>query len=257
MTIIICDNGNKQTKGLLPGGQTIVYESSYFESADEPLIKEKLIKYNNKYYSVNQGKRVPVQFDKSMTDDTWILTLPIIGETLKKKGIKHEPNAILAVGLPLSAYRNVEVQIFDLGGYTSDGLLCRKDGKIELSKIRSKNNGVITLLSDIADELRIQDISLTETQIQDIILKDGPIFVGDKVVKQIEKMAYKYVSNMLQDLIEEGFTAFTPTIFVGGGAMLLERFINELSPFLHHEVKDQYANCRGYKLLVERCLMEV
>ncbi|MDF1618557.1 ParM/StbA family protein [Petrocella sp. FN5] len=306
--LVSVDNGNKQTKTIgLNINEKMVYDSGYVESKEEPLIKEKLIKYRGMYYSIGQ-KRFPVLFDKTENDSTFILTLPAIANAIKSEknyASNVECEIILAVGLPLSsfgklkttfanyfkrkvefqyegitylvnikevlvfpqgyaaymqeikAYKGVEVLVFDIGGYTVDCLKVKKDATLDVGSIICRYDGIITLFNSIQNELRKQNISITEEQIQDLILKNQPIFINEDIMNLVDIKTEKYVENLMNSLKEEGFdTSINPVIFSGGGALLLKSYLEKLESLKYYEFQDQFANSFGYKLLAEKSLLK-
>jgi len=100
--LIAIDHGNKNTKVLGKDGINKCFSTGYVESEFEPITKENLLYYNDKYYSIGTN-RFPATFDKSADNRFFILTLAAIAHNLKVNSI-NEGNVILSIGLPISSY---------------------------------------------------------------------------------------------------------------------------------------------------------
>ena len=111
---------------------------------------------------------------------------------------------------------------------------------------------MITLFSSIQQELLKLNINLTEKQIQDIILDKQPVLFDIDVNKMIEIKAKEYVENLLTKILEYGFEFRNPTIIVGGGGMMLKKYIESSDRVKYIENLDQFANARGYMILLEQ-----
>lgn len=150
-----------------------------------------------------------------------------------------------------SAYKDVTANLIDIGGYTID--FFRIDtGIINPSTSYSIPFGIIILITSIQQELMKLNINLTESQIQDIILGKEP-FIFDVEVKQIiQSKTQEYIENLLSKIVEFGFELRIPTIFVGGGSMMLKEYIETTGRVKYSEYLDNFSNARGYKLLLEQ-----
>lgn len=94
--IITIDHGNKAIKNTVTQ-----YQSGFVESKTEPILKQNLLEYGNKYYSIG-SERFPVMTNKTVNDNFFILTLPSIAQTLKQKYAPiRKTDVILGVGLPI------------------------------------------------------------------------------------------------------------------------------------------------------------
>lgn len=98
MKIIGIDHGNHSIKGQ----NRFKYTSGYVDSSVEPVSSNNLLVYQGKYYSIGT-ERFPVLNDKTQDDSFFILSLPVIANSLLKRGL-HQADICLAVGLPLISY---------------------------------------------------------------------------------------------------------------------------------------------------------
>ena len=92
------DNGNYNTKS----SEGMLYASGYAVSDKEFITPEMQLFYEGKYYAVGE-RRLRFQQDKTKELDTFILTLPVIAEAMKKTGTTNA-EIVLGVGLPIDSY---------------------------------------------------------------------------------------------------------------------------------------------------------
>ena len=67
---------------------------------EEPIVSKNFMKYKDKFYVIGESHLV-YQGNKTDSEDFYILTLAVLAEELKFRGL-HEANVILVVGLPLA-----------------------------------------------------------------------------------------------------------------------------------------------------------
>jgi plasmid segregation protein ParM len=289
------DNGNKCTKT----SEGYIAESGFTKSNSEPISASNLLIYEGKFYSIG-GNRLSVQMDKTVNQDTFIMSLPAIADAVDRAGIEDESDVILGVGLPIvnygtlkkkfreyflrqdvkfnfnkkgytiniidcrvypqgyaslitvfNSYRDILCNVIDIGGYTVD-IFRVENGIIDTTSCYSLPDGIITLIANIQQELLKTNIRLTETQVQDIILGREPVIFEADVKKIIKAMSNEYVENILAKIEEYGFEFRNPTIFTGGGSMLLRKYIEESTRVRYADFLDQFANAKGYKILLEQ-----
>lgn len=138
----------------------------------------------------------------------------------------------------------------DIGGFTTDYLLMRK-GKPDMGFCDSLEKGVITMYNQIISSVNSEyDMLLEEADIDSILAGDTQYY-GDSVVRLAEVMIKDFVTDLLNSIRERGIDTKTSyTVFIGGGAVLLKRFLEKsdrLGKYLF--IEDLKANARGYDLL--------
>lgn len=138
----------------------------------------------------------------------------------------------------------------DIGGFTTDYLLMRK-GRPDMGFCDSLEKGVITMYNQIISSVNSEyDMLLEETDIDSILAGDTQYY-GDSVVRLAEAMIKDFVTDLLNSIRERGIDTKTSyTVFIGGGAVLLKRFLEKsdrLGKYLF--IEDLKANARGYDLL--------
>jgi plasmid segregation protein ParM len=161
------------------------------------------------------------------------------------------PQGYASLVTVFSSYRNLLCNVIDIGGYTIDFFRV-ENGIIDVSACYSLPNGIITLIANIQQELLKTNIRLTETQIQEIITGKEPVLFEADIMEVIKVMSEEYVENILAKIEEYGFEFRNPCIFTGGGSMMLQKFIEKCSRVKYVDFLDQFANARGYKILLEQ-----
>ena len=143
----------------------------------------------------------------------------------------------------------------DIGGFTSDYLLMRS-GRPDMDYCDSLEKGVITMYNDIISSVNgDHDMLLEETDI-DSILEGKTEYYPEMVVHTVEEMARNFVTDLLSSVRERGIdTKSTYTIFIGGGAILLRRFLESSSRLIKYQFMDDiFANAKGYGILYRSSL---
>ena len=115
--------------------------------------------------------------------------------------------------------------IIDIGGFTVDYVQIKK-GQADLSICDSLENGIITLYNTIKSKVCADyDLLLEESDI-DTILRDEPNDFDNAVIRVVEAQAKIYVMDLIGRLRERMIDLKNgKAIFVGGGSILLRRFI--------------------------------
>ncbi|WP_461039510.1 hypothetical protein [Tepidimicrobium xylanilyticum] len=153
-----------------------------------------------------------------------------------------------------NSYRNLLCNVIDIDGYTVD-IFRVENGIIDNTSCYSLSDGVITLIANVQQELLKMNIRLTEGQVQDIIGGKEPVIFDADVKGIVEAIAKEeYTESLLAKIQEYGFEFRNATVFTGGGSMLLQKYIEESSRVKYTDFLDQFANARGYKILLEQGL---
>ena len=81
-------------------------------------------------------------------------------------------------------------------------------------------------------------------------------YYPEMVVHTVEEMARNFVTDLLSSVRERGIdTKSTYTIFIGGGAILLRRFLESSSRLIKYQfIDDIFANAKGYGILYRSSL---
>lgn len=150
-----------------------------------------------------------------------------------------------------------ECLVVDIGGYTVDYMLLSY-GSYNAALCKTLQDGVITLYDNIIEEcMSAYDIKFSEDEIDDILSERNIELINrlkkidEGIVDYIKFMTSRYIENIMYKLKQQGLDPrMTPTIFLGGGSVLLKGFIED-SPMVMDAtfVDDIRANAKGYKIL--------
>jgi len=161
------------------------------------------------------------------------------------------PQAYAAAMTVYSMIRDLpRAYVVDIGGFTADYLLLRK-GKADLSVCDSLENGVIVLYHSIKSKVNsVHGILLDESDIDSIIKGEQHGF-SREIVNLTEKKASEFVDQLLGRLRERMIDLRVgKTIFIGGGSILLRKYIESSDKVESCIIIDDIAaNEKGYDLL--------
>lgn len=117
----------------------------------------------------------------------------------------------------------------------------------------SMEKGVITMYNQIISNINSEYNMLLEESDIDSILKGQTQYYDANVVHMVENSVQDFVTDLLNSIRERGIdTKSTYTIFIGGGAVLLKKFIEKadrLGKYMF--VEDLRANAKGYEILYQ------
>ena len=140
--------------------------------------------------------------------------------------------------------------VVDIGGFTADYLLLKK-GVADLSVCDSLEHGVILLYNAIKSKVNADfDLLIDESDI-DSILKGEQHGFSEEITKITEKMAKSFVDQLFGKLRERMIDLRVgKTIFIGGGSILLRKYIESSDKVSGCIIIDDIAaNEKGYDLL--------
>ena len=166
------------------------------------------------------------------------------------------PQAYAAAVTVFEDFKNVRtINVVDVGGYTVD-LLQLINLRPNMTVCNSLYYGANTLFQRINDQVRANgEKNMPESTIEGILLGDKKVLdeCADERISLIHYVARQFTADMIAEILQAGLDlAENLTLFVGGGAILLEKQI-EMSGLVAnaHFVRCVHANARGYKLLHE------
>ncbi|MDR0287713.1 MAG: ParM/StbA family protein [Clostridiales bacterium] len=143
-----------------------------------------------------------------------------------------------------------KVMVIDIGGYTVDYVQI-KYGKADFAICDSLENGIIKFYNDVIKKVNADlDILLDESDIDAIIQGKNSGF-PNTVQIVIHSIAAAFIGNLAGILRERGVDLrIGKTVFVGGGSILLRRYIDSCKNIGPHIfVEDIAANVKGYELM--------
>ena len=167
------------------------------------------------------------------------------------------PQSYSALLTRYSEYKNVQlINVCDVGGGTTD---CFKmeNGIIDISSCFSLPLGAVHLFNAIVQEVLAKGYYLTESQIQQIILGKEPVFDVEGISQIAREETQQFTNKLISNIIEHGLELrINPTIFVGGGSILLKQYINDIKIGYVEIIEDTFANARGFEMLARQKLLK-
>ena len=152
------------------------------------------------------------------------------------------------------AYQQVreqkKVMVLDLGGFILDYLRIR-GGRPDFAVCDSMEYGIIPLYNDIIRKVNSErDLLLDETDI-DAVLRGENSVCPEQVARIIHEKSQAFIDGLAGKLRERMIDLRVgPNVFVGGGALLLRRCIEDSDKIGNSSfITDIGANLRGYTLL--------
>ena len=79
------------------------FPSGLAEYEHEPYTQKNVLRYDGKYYVVGSGRQ-PLQQDKTVDENYYLLTLAAIAKELDYRGAERTTEVLLAAGLPLTSF---------------------------------------------------------------------------------------------------------------------------------------------------------
>ena len=245
------------------------FPSGLAEYEHEPYTQKNVLCYDGKYYVVGSGRQ-PLQQDKTVDENYYLLTLAAIAKEIAYRNAPTTTSVILAAGLPLTSFGQ-DVKLFpqgyaailqhsdllnepsvilaDIGGWTVD--IMRLDNRIPYAaSCRSLELGMIRCLDEIAEQVRRSlNLSLTGAQIENV-LRGSPDSMDDRVKAIIQREAGLYARRILSAIAEAGLDCRAmPVVFLGGGAGLMKRYLPQGSVLRPVILDDDKLNAQAYERL--------
>lgn len=149
----------------------------------------------------------------------------------------------------------LRVFIIDIGGYTTDVLLLR-NGKPDMQFCRSLETGIITMNNEIIRKVGALHDMLIEDEHISAVLSGKDTILPDDVKNTILSSTKLHAKDILDQLRElQVDLRSNPAIFIGGGSVLLRRFL-ENSPLVAQSdfIESPNANAIGYEMLARNQL---
>lgn len=142
--------------------------------------------------------------------------------------------------------------IIDIGGYTLD--IAQFSNGSPQKDVHSMELGIIILYDSIVDKIfKDYDLSIDYGVIEDVLC-GRPHVIASNVVEVIRDMTKRHADKIIYALRQAkvSFSSY-PCIFVGGGSIVLKKYILE-NPLIRHDivqfVTDTRANAKGYAKLL-------
>lgn len=156
-----------------------------------------------------------------------------------------------------SALKSVPiVNCIDIGFYSVD-VFTTEFGILNIGSSFSLPNGIIYLLQMITQEIMKSGINITENQVEQIIMNNEAVIfenqiIEDEIVDIVVRKTKEFVDDLIAKITERGIeTRLNQNIVLGGGGLLLKKYIENSDRFKYVEFKGQDANAVGYRMLVQ------
>ena len=144
--------------------------------------------------------------------------------------------------------------VVDIGGGTVDFFWC-ENGILNISSCSSLQLGAINLFNKIIQQTTALGYRISEFQIEQILSGERPIFENDEIYQIIENTTRDFARNLISKLQENGLEmSLNPTVFIGGGSILLKRYIEESRIGYIEVIEDEFANAKGFEMLAKQKL---
>ncbi|MDO4274105.1 MAG: ParM/StbA family protein [Eubacteriales bacterium] len=140
----------------------------------------------------------------------------------------------------------------DIGGFTANYLLMRM-GSPDIDYCDSLEMGIITMYNQIISDINSEyDVLLEEADI-DSIVKGNTQYYDKAIVMAVEDKVQAFVIDLLHSIRERGIDTKTSyVVFIGGGAVLLKRFIEKTDRLGQYMfIENLRANAEGYGILYQ------
>ena len=150
------------------------------------------------------------------------------------------------------------VYCIDIGDGTVD-LLALKNGIPDKEIMVSRELGMAGLRAKIIDDV-INDYGMTvdAAVIEDILTPGREVLAPEEVIQRVKKETAKWAVRIVDQLHSKvADFRFAPTVFCGGGAMLLKPYLEETGMFgMTDFIPDIHANASGYEEIAGMLLGE-
>ncbi len=174
------------------------------------------------------------------------------------KDVMIFPQGYAAIMTQINDFMNEPiVNIVDIGSWTVDVLTLNR-GIPNMDRARSLEYGVTRCIDEIIEQVRRKTKkSITQEQIEAVLWPSDEINIKipDNICDEIKYQAGKYIANVVNKLIEAGFDVFSVyTVFIGGGAYLVEQYFNQADLFYPLYIPDVKSNALGNEIAAEAAI---
>lgn len=165
------------------------------------------------------------------------------------------PEAIGPLYSRTTAFRDKKVTVIDIGSLNVN--YCTFNRLVpEIDSMNISNSGINVLRSKIAETLTsTYGILVTDDDVEEILKNEFLYIAGIKKTDSkeiIEKLISKHVSEIFNYGRSRGLTFNNSSIiFVGGGTLLLQKYILAQFPLAIIEEDSQFSNCLSYLNVLE------
>jgi plasmid segregation protein ParM len=88
-------------------------------------------------------------------------------------------------------------------------------------------------------------------------LSGTAVFDEEGISQIAREETQQFTNKLISNIIEHGLELrINPTIFVGGGSILLKQYINDIKIGYVEIIEDTFANARGFEMLARQKLLK-
>ncbi len=173
--------------------------------------------------------------------------------TVKVNKVHVYPQCFAAI---VTHYQDVKgyprVVGIDIGGFTTDYLMMMK-GNVNIEYTDSMEYGVIRFYREVDKECKAKFNAIIDETDVDEILAGRTEFYEAEIVDKVNELAKTYVEKILSSFREFDIDLkHSFVVFVGGGSILLKKFIRESLYINKYMFIDEVnANVLGYEMLYQ------
>ena len=187
----------------------------------EPYTRQGLLEFGGCFFVCGSGRQ-PIQRDKTVNDNYYLLTLAAIAKEIRQRGLPPECSVRIAAGLPLTSFGRDKPKFKDYLLRSNQPVNYKFEGveySITIEEVAIFPQGYAALMTETG-------LSLTDAQIENM-LAGQPCTVSDTVRDIVNKQGRKYTEHLLSATMEAGFDLHAiPAVLLGGGASVVSRHLS-------------------------------
>ena len=187
----------------------------------EPYTRQGLLEFGGCFFVCGSGRQ-PIQRDKTVNDNYYLLTLAAIAKEIQQRGLPPECSVRIAAGLPLTSFGRDKPKFRDYLLRSNQPLNYKFEGveySITIEEVAVFPQGYAALMTETG-------LSLTDAQIENM-LAGHPCTVSDVVRDIVNRQGRKYTEHLLSATMEAGFDLHAiPAVLLGGGASVVSRHLS-------------------------------
>ena len=187
----------------------------------EPYTRQGLLEFGGCFFVCGSGRQ-PIQRDKTVNDNYYLLTLAAIAKEIQQRGLPPECSVRIAAGLPLTSFGRDKPKFRDYLLRSKQPVNYKFEGveySITIEEVAIFPQGYAALMTETG-------LSLTDAQIENM-LAGQPCTVSDTVRDIVNRQGRKYTERLLSATMEAGFDLHAiPAVLLGGGASVVSRHLS-------------------------------
>jgi plasmid segregation protein ParM len=147
------------------------------------------------------------------------------------------------------------VHCVDIGDGTVD-IIDFVDGRPDKATIDSYEMGISQMRDKMKEVIRRKYGKSVKDKMIDDVLQNKKVICQDDVKGEIFKMAAEWTETVIGKLLTKvGDFSTAPTVFCGGGSMILKPYIEKSDVFVYTDfIADIHANAIGYQMITDSVL---